>query len=112
MIYQDSKAPKEIITRDVNQLEENTGNLYETINILAKRANQINMQIKMEIANKFEEFAALHVDTLNEVFENQEQIDISKYYERLAKPSAISIEEYEKEKLYFKYRESRESAEK
>jgi len=104
MIYKNAKAPKEVITRSVNTLEKLTGNIYETINLLAKRSNQINAQIKMELSQKFEEFDALQVDTLDEIFENKEQIEISRHYERLAKPTALAIEEYETGQLRFIYK--------
>ena len=101
MDYKKSNAPLTTITRDVNRLCENTGNVYETVMIIAKRANQISIELKDEIKRKLEEFANNNVDNLEEVFENREQIEISKYYERLPKPTLLATQEYIEDKTYF-----------
>jgi len=95
------------ITRDVDKLEEMTGNLYQTIMIIAKRANQISVEIKDELSKKLEEFSS-YTESLEEVFENREQIEISKYYERLPKPVAIALQEFIENKLYYKIPEQSE----
>jgi hypothetical protein len=101
MDYKKTNAEVTTVTRDVRQLDINTGNIYESIAILAKRANQISTEMKEELISKLQEFAS-HTDNLEEVFENREQIEISKYYERLPKPAAISIQEFLDKKIYFR----------
>ena len=86
----------------MNNLCENTGNVYETIAIIGKRANQISVEIKEELKRKLEEFSTNNVDNLEEVFENREQIEISKYYERLPKPTLLATQEYIEDKTYFR----------
>ncbi|MDD7455780.1 MAG: DNA-directed RNA polymerase subunit omega [Bacteroidales bacterium] len=95
------KVPQNTITRDVKYLAEPTGNLYETCVILSKRANQISLAEKKELAKKLEEFKNER-DTMDEVFENKEQIEISKYYEKLPKPDLIAIQEFEDGELYYR----------
>ena len=102
MDYKKSKAPTNTVTRDVNSLCENTGNVYETVAIIGKRANQIGVEIKDELKRKLEEFSSNNVDNLEEVFENREQIEISKYYERLPKPVLLATQEYIEDKIYFR----------
>lgn len=102
MDYKKSKAPTNTVTRDVNSLCENTGNIYETVAIIGKRANQIGVEIKDELKRKLEEFSNNNVDNLEEVFENREQIEISKYYERLPKPVLLATQEYIEDKTYFR----------
>lgn len=102
MDYKKSNAPLSTITRDVNSLCENTGNVYETVAIIGKRANQISVEIKDELKRKLDEFAGNNVDNLEEVFENREQIEISKYYERLPKPTLLATQEYKEDKIYFR----------
>lgn len=102
MDYKKSKAPTNTVTRDVNSLCENTGNVYETVAIIGKRANQISVEIKDELKRKLEEFSSNNVDNLEEVFENREQIEISKYYERLPKPVLLATQEYIEDKTYFR----------
>ncbi len=87
------------ITRDLVNFEENTTNVYETLAVLAKRANHIAADLKEELNEKLSEFASIS-DNLEEIFENREQIEISKYYERLPKPSLIAIQEYLDGKIY------------
>ena len=102
MDYKKSNAPTNTVTRDVNSLCENTGNVYETVAIIGKRANQIGVEIKDELRRKLEEFSSNNVDNLEEVFENREQIEISKYYERLPKPVLLATQEYIEDKTYFR----------
>lgn len=101
MDYKKTNAEVTTVTRDVRQLDVKTGNIYETIAILAKRANQISTEMKEELISKLQEFAS-HTDNLEEVFENREQIEISKYYERLPKPAAIAVQEFLDNKIYFR----------
>ena len=102
MDYKKSNAPTNTVTRDVNSLCENTGNVYKTVAIIGKRANQISVEIKDELKRKLEEFSSNNVDNLEEVFENREQIEISKYYERLPKPVLLATQEYIEDKTYFR----------
>ena len=90
-----------IETRDVNELKNRTGNLYESIAIVAKRANQINISVKEELHNKLEEFAS-HTDSLEEIHENKEQIEISKAYERMPNPALLATQEFLEDKVYFR----------
>lgn len=101
MDYKKSKAPITTITRDINKLDEKTGNIYETVVIISKRSNQIGAELKKELSRKLEEFA-YYTDNLEEVFENREQIEISKFYERLPKPTLIALEEYLEDKIYYR----------
>lgn len=96
-----STAALTTITRDVNKMAAEVGNVYETVSILGKRANQISVAIKEELTAKLEEFALLG-ENLEEVYENREQIEVSKHYERMPKPAALAIEELEEGKLYFR----------
>lgn len=95
------KVPTNTVTRDVKNLAEPTGNIYESVVILYKRANQIALQEKKELNKKLEDFKNER-DTLEEVFENREQIEISKYYERQPKPGLVAIEEFEEGDLYYR----------
>ncbi len=88
-----SKIPSSTITRDLSQFSAETGNVYESIAIISKRANAIGTQVKRELKQKLEDFANTS-DNLEETFENREQIEISTYYEKLPKPSIVAIEEY------------------
>src|SRR5512133_331174 len=97
--FKKSKAPSTTVTRDLNQLEAKTGNIYEAVIICSKRANQISVEIKEELNRKLEEFAN-YTDNLEEVFENREQIEISKFYERLPKHTLIAVEEFENDQIY------------
>ena len=97
----EKKIPTNTITRDIKDLAAPTGNIYETVVILSKRANQISLAEKKELAKKLEDFRTDR-DTMDEVFENKEQIEISKYYERLPKPTLIAADEFLKGKLYFR----------
>ena len=88
-------------TRNLNDLKEKTGNLYESIAIVGKRANQINISLKEELHNKLEEFAS-HTDSLEEIHENKEQIEISRAYERMPNPALLATQEFMDEKVYFR----------
>jgi DNA-directed RNA polymerase subunit K/omega len=101
MDYKRTNAPSNTVTRDMMKLSANTGNVYETTMIVAKRANQISVEIKHDLEKKLQEFASYN-DSLEEVFENREQIEISRYYEKLPKSTLIAAQEYEEDKLYFK----------
>jgi archaellum component FlaC len=99
MDYKKTKAPATTITRNLNEIDKNTGNIYETVAIVSKRANQIGSELKEELNRKLEEFAS-YTDNLEEVFENREQIEISRFYERLPKPSLIAMQEYMDDQVY------------
>jgi DNA-directed RNA polymerase subunit K/omega len=101
MDYKKSKAPITTITRDLDKLEAQTGNIYEAVVVVSKRANQISVEMKQELNRKLEEFA-YYTDNLEEVFENREQIEISKFYERLPKASLIALQEFVDEEIYFR----------
>jgi len=101
MDYKKSKAPGSTITRDTDKLEAPTGNIYESVVVIAKRANQISVEIKQELNRKLEEFA-YYTDNLEEVFENREQIEISKFYERLPKSTLIALQEFSDNEVYFR----------
>ncbi|WP_106830769.1 DNA-directed RNA polymerase subunit omega [Parabacteroides pacaensis] len=101
MDYRKSNAPTTTVTRDMIKLCEDTGNVYETVMIVAKRANQISVEMKQDLEKKLQEFASYN-DNLEEVFENREQIEISRYYEKLPKSTLIAAQEYEEGKVYFK----------
>jgi DNA-directed RNA polymerase subunit K/omega len=88
-------------TRNLNEIKDKTGNLYESIAIIAKRANQINVSLKEELHNKLEEFAS-HTDSLEEIHENKEQIEISKAYERMPNPALLATQEFLEDKIYFR----------
>ena len=96
-----SEAPINTITIDKNKIDAPTGNIYEAISIIAKRANQINGDIKKELLEKLDEFATYN-DSLEEIFENKEQIEVSKFYEKLPKPHALAVQEWLDEKIYFR----------
>jgi DNA-directed RNA polymerase subunit K/omega len=107
MNFKNTNAAKTTITRDVKELENQTENIYESIVILSKRANQISSEMKEELNAKLQEFATSQ-DNLEEVFENREQIEISRFYERLPKPHAIAIQELLEDKIYFRRIEEEE----
>lgn len=101
MDYKKVKTDVEAVTRNISKFSEETDNLYETVVILAKRANQIGLEIKDELNRKIEEFATTS-DNLEEIFENKEQIEIAKFYERLPKPTLIAIQEYLNDQIYYR----------
>ena len=92
MSLKHASAAKTTVTRDVNLLDQETGNIYESVAMLGKRANQVAVEVKEELSAKLEEFA-ISGENLEEVYENREQIEVSKHYERMPKPSAIAIAE-------------------
>ena len=102
------KVPNNTITRDIKYLAEPTGNIYESVVILYKRANQIALAEKKELTRKLEDFKNDR-DTMEEVFENREQIEISKYYERQPKPGLIAIEEFQEGDLYYRMAKGEET---
>ncbi|MDO9275241.1 MAG: DNA-directed RNA polymerase subunit omega [Lutibacter sp.] len=101
MDYKNTKAPSTTVTYDKNKIEEPTGNIYEAITIIAKRADQISIDLKNELVEKLEEFAT-YTDSLDEVFENKEQIEVSKFYEKLPKPTALAVQEWLDGKIYYR----------
>ncbi len=101
MDYKKTNAATTTITRDVVKMCEDTGNIYETTAIIGKRANQISIDIKNDLQKKLAEFASYN-DNLEEVFENREQIEISRFYERLPKPDLIATQEYIEGKIYYR----------
>ena len=101
MDYKKTNAPTNTSTRNMMQLCEDTGNVYETVAILGKRANQIGQEMKNDLSKKLQEFAS-YTDNLEEVFENREQIEISRYYEKLPKPTLIATQEYMEGKVYYR----------
>lgn len=96
-----TNAPVNTITYNKSKIEEPTGNVYEAITIIARRANQINSEIKKELLDKLDEFATYN-DSLEEIFENKEQIEVSKFYEKLPKPHALAVQEWLDGKTYYK----------
>ncbi len=99
--YRNSNASNTTKTYDRKDIDEQTNNIYEAISIIAKRSNQINIEIKKELHDKLDEFAT-HNDNLEEIFENKEQIEVSRFYERLPKPYAIAIQEWLEGKVYYR----------
>ncbi|MBS9774314.1 MAG: DNA-directed RNA polymerase subunit omega [Tenacibaculum sp.] len=107
MDYKETNAADTTITYNREKIEEPTNNIYEAISIIAKRATQINSDLKTELVEKLDEFATYN-DSLEEVFENKEQIEVSKFYERLPKPHAIAVEEWLNDKIYHRNRKDEE----
>lgn len=101
MDYKKTKAAGSTVPRNIQKLTEETGNIYETVMILGKRSNQISSEIKEELNQKLSEFASFS-DNLEEVFENREQIEISKFYERLPKPTLIATQEFLEGNIYYR----------
>lgn len=101
MDYKKTNAAPTTVTRDLEELTGKTGNIYKAIAVMAKRSNQVSSEIKEELTGKLEEFAT-HTDNLEEIFENREQIEISKFYERLPKPHSIALQELLEEKIYLR----------
>lgn len=99
MDYKKINAPVNTVTRDMNKMAEQTGNVYESVCIIARRANQIAVEMKKDLEDKLQEFTAN--DNMEEVTENREQIEISKYFEKLPKPTLIATQEYINHELYF-----------
>ncbi|MBI9061203.1 MAG: DNA-directed RNA polymerase subunit omega [Marinilabiliaceae bacterium] len=111
MDYKKTNAPVSTVTWDKNVISESTGNLYESVVIVSKRANQISAEIKEELNKKLQEFAS-YTDNLEEVFENREQIEISRFYERLPKAVCIATQEFVDGKIYSRNPENEASLEK
>jgi len=109
MDFKKVSAPSNTQTRDIREVEKKVGNIYETVMLVAKRANNISLEMKKELNQKLEEFAS-YTDNLEEIHENREQIEISKFYEKLPKPTSIALEEFLEDKLFFRYPDT-ESAE-
>ena len=101
MDYKKSKAPVNTVTRDIMELCQETGNIYESVAIIAKRSNQISVEIKQDLNKQLAEFASYN-DSLEEVFENREQIEISRYYEKLPKPTLLATEEFVEGNVYWR----------
>ncbi|MBO4444353.1 MAG: DNA-directed RNA polymerase subunit omega [Bacteroidaceae bacterium] len=101
MDYKKTNAPTNTVTRNMNDFREGTDNVYETVAILGKRSNQIAVEIKDELKRKLDEFST-NQDNLEEVFENREQIEISRFYERLPKPTLIAEQEFLDNKIYYR----------
>ena len=99
--YKKSNAPVNTITWNTAELSQDTGNVYQSVIIMGKRANQISVELKDELSKKLQEFAS-YTDNLEEVFENREQIEISRFYERLPKPVSIAAQEYADDKVYYR----------
>ena len=99
--YRNSNAANTTKTYNKLEIESATDNIYEAISIIAKWSGQINSEIKKELHDKLDEFAT-HNDSLEEIFENKEQIEVSKFYEKLPKPYAIAIEEWLEDKIYYR----------
>ena len=102
MDFKKINAPVDTVTRDVMNLCEETGNIYESVAIIAKRANQISAEMKQELTAKLHEFSSSSDSALDEVFENREQIEISRYYERLPKPTLIATKEFEEGRIVYR----------
>ena len=101
MDYKKVNAPTNTISRDMSLMSEDIGNVYETVKIIAKRANQISVEIKSELDKKLIEFSSLN-GNIEEVFENREQIEISRYYEKLPKAVLIATQEFIEDKIYYR----------
>lgn len=101
MDYRKTNAPSNTVTRDMTDLCSDTGNVYETVAIIGKRANQISVEMKSDLSKKLQEFAS-YTDNLEETFENREQIEISRYYEKLPKAPLIASQEYIEGKVYYR----------
>jgi DNA-directed RNA polymerase subunit K/omega len=101
MNYKKSKSPANTVTRNLMDLCKDTGNIYESVAIIAKRSNQISAEIKADLSKKLAEFASYN-DNLEEVFENREQIEISRYYEKLPKSNLLATQEFVEGKVYYR----------
>ena len=101
MDYKKTNAPTNTVVRNMAEMWHDTGNIYETAAIIGKRSNQIAVEMKNELSKKLQEFAS-YTDNLEEIFENREQIEISRYYEKLPKPALIATQEYMEGKIYYR----------
>jgi DNA-directed RNA polymerase subunit K/omega len=96
-----TNAPVSTITYNRNEVDASTGNIYEAISVIARRSEQINTDIRRELVDKLEEFATYN-DSLEEIFENKEQIEVSKFYEKLPKPHSLAVQEWLNDKIYYR----------
>ncbi len=101
MDYKKTNAPSSTITRNLSDFDKDTGNIYESLVIASKRSNQIALELKEELKQKLDEFAS-YSDNLEEIFENREQIEISKYFEKLPKPTLIALQEFLEGKITYR----------
>ncbi|MEZ7867059.1 MAG: DNA-directed RNA polymerase subunit omega [Paludibacteraceae bacterium] len=101
MDYKRLNSPLSTITRDMNSLGDKVGNTYETVAVIGKRANQIEQELKVELDKKLQEFAS-YSDSIEEVFENREQIEISRFYEKMPKPTLLATQEFIEDKIYYR----------
>jgi DNA-directed RNA polymerase subunit K/omega len=101
MDFKKNSAPTTTVSRDMNALSEEMGNVYETVKVIAKRANQISAEIKTEIDKKLQDFGGSS-ENIEEVFENREQIEISRYFEKLPKPVLMATQEFIEDKIYYR----------
>ena len=101
MDHKKTTAPDNTITRDLISMAEETGNIYETVRIIGKRANEISVEVKQELGKKLQEFSSVN-DSMEEIFENREQIEISRYFERLPKPTLIATQEFLDHDIYYR----------
>ncbi len=101
MDYRRTNAPQNTETRDVMKLAEPVGNVYEMVRIISKRANQLSIEMKQDLDSKLQEFAS-YTDNLEEVFENHEQIEISRFYEKLPKPALIALQDWKEDEIYYR----------
>jgi len=99
--FKKTTAPSNTVTRNTHELAAKVGNIYEAVVIMGKRSNQISVEMKEELSRKLQEFAS-YTDNLEEIFENREQIEISRFYERLPKPTLIAVQEYLDDKIYYR----------
>lgn len=101
MDYKKLNAPSSSITRDMNAMSDNVGNVYETVAIIGKRSNQIDTELKVELDKKLQEFAS-YSDSIKEVFENREQIEISRFYEKMPKATLLATQEFIEDKVFYR----------
>jgi len=101
MDHKKTTAPDNTITRDLISMAEETGNIYETVRIIGKRANEISVDVKQELGKKLQEFSSVN-DSMEEIFENREQIEISRYFERLPKPTLVATQEFLDHDIYYR----------
>ena len=106
MNFKNSTAERSTVTRDTVEIEKNTANIYESIVAMSKRSNQISVELKEELTQKLQEFAST-TDNLEEIFENREQIEISKFYEKLPKPVAMAMQELLEDKMFVRMPEEK-----
>jgi DNA-directed RNA polymerase subunit K/omega len=109
MNYKNTNAEKTTVTRDLDDISDKSGNIYKSLIAISKRSNQISSEMREELTKKLAEFAS-STDNLEEIFENREQIEISKFYESLPKPVAIAVQEYLEDKVYIREVEKEEES--